>query len=151
MKSLSAVVAGLLFGSGLLLSGMANPEVVLSFLDLGGAWNPALAFVMVGAIATAAPAYYFVRRGSLKRTGEPPSPPANDRIDRSLVTGAAIFGIGWGLTGICPGPGLVLLTGTSLQSVVFVTFMASGMLLAPFARRWAGVIESCWAPASAPD
>jgi uncharacterized membrane protein YedE/YeeE len=151
MKFLSAVVAGLLFGSGLLLSGMANPELVLAFLDLGGAWNPALAFVMAGAIAVAAPAYYFVRRRSLSRTGESPSPPANDRIDRPLVSGAAIFGIGWGLTGICPGPGLILLTGTSLQAAVFVTFMAAGMLLAPFVRRWAGVIESRSAQACVSD
>ena len=128
---MSALIAGVLFGSGLLVSGMANPAVVLSFLDVGGAWNPALALTMLGAIAVAAPAYYFVRRRGQALAAGLPAAPQGSRVDPVLVVGAAIFGVGWGLTGICPGPGLVLLTGLSVQSLVFVASMAAGMLLTP--------------------
>jgi uncharacterized membrane protein YedE/YeeE len=151
MKLLSALVAGLLFGSGLLVSGMVNPAVVLSFLDVSGAWNPALAFVMVGAIAMAAPAYFFIRRRGPSRTSEALLRLASDRVDLRMITGAAIFGIGWGLAGICPGPGLVLLTGASVHAVVFVTSMVAGMLLAPLLLRRARGIDVRSAPTRATD
>ena len=104
MRFLTALIAGALFGSGLLLSGMANPAVVLGFLDIAGAWNPALAFTMAGAILVAAPAFYFVRRNHHAVDGVAVSLPDRSRIDAALVGGATIFGLGWGLSGICPGP-----------------------------------------------
>jgi uncharacterized membrane protein YedE/YeeE len=129
MKTLTAFLAGLLFGGGLLLSHMADPQVVLGFLDVGGAWNPALMFVMGGAILVGAPAFHLMRRRRRTLSGEPVALPDNTRIDLALVLGAAIFGLGWGLSGICPGPGLVLLGGLSAQAFAFVAAMAVGLLV----------------------
>lgn len=128
MRFLTALVAGLLFGAGLLVSGMANPANVLGFLDITGDWNPALAFTMAGAIAAAAPAFYIVRRRQRAAAEGSADPPR--RIDGMLVGGAATFGIGWGLSGICPGPGLVLLTSRTQAAVLFVAAMLVGMLVA---------------------
>lgn len=135
MKTLTAFVAGLLFGGGLLLSGMSNPSVVLGFLDVAGQWNPALVFTMAGAIAVSAPAFSFVRRQHRTLRGEATTLPGRTRIDVPLVVGSAIFGVGWGLSGICPGPGLVLLAGGSIQAIVFVAAMAAGMLLSQLRGR----------------
>ena len=123
MNALAALLAGVLFGAGLLVSGMSDPQVVLSFLDVAGHWNPALAFTMAGAIAVAAPAFWWARRrASFVAVAAP--------IDARLLVGSALFGIGWGLAGICPGPGLLLLAGFTLPAWVFVAAMALGMLLA---------------------
>ena len=132
MKALTALAAGLLFGAGLLLSGMANPANVLAFLDVAGEWNPALALTMSGAIAVAAPAFYLRRRAGDSggaASGRIASPPSAG-VDRPLLGGAAIFGTGWGLSGICPGPGLLLLTTLTPGAFVFVTAMIAGMFLA---------------------
>jgi uncharacterized membrane protein YedE/YeeE len=135
MSLVTALCAGLLFGVGLLLSGMANPANVLGFLDVAGDWNPALALTMGGAIAVAAPAFYYVRRRSQAvLTGER-APPSGKRIDRKLLGGAAIFGVGWGLSGICPGPALILLTSLAPGAFVFVGSMIVGMLLAERTSR----------------
>ena len=136
MKTLTALLAGVLFGSGLLISGMTNPAIVLGFLDVSGGWNPALALVMAGAIAVSAPAFYFVRRHQHTWRGEPASLPGRTRIDAPLVVGSTIFGVGWGLSGICPGPGLILLTGGTLQALVFVVAMAGGMVAARLVREF---------------
>jgi YeeE/YedE family (DUF395). len=131
MKFVTALVAGLLFGSGLLLSGMANPSVVLGFLDVGGAWNPALVFTMAGAVGVAAPAYFYARRGGRTALGDRIELPDRRRhVDPALLTGAVIFGLGWGMSGICPGPALLLVTGASLGAIAFVVAMLAGMLLA---------------------
>jgi hypothetical protein len=134
MNFLTALIAGVLFGAGLLLSGMTNPATVLSFLDITGAWNPALALTMGGAIAVAAPAFALMRRRGKTLTGERVDLPDRTRIDAPLLVGSALFGLGWGLAGICPGPGLIQLTGLGLHAVLFVAAMAVGMLLSGFAK-----------------
>jgi len=128
---LTALLAGILFGSGLLLSRMCDPQRVLGFLDIAGQWNPALAFTMAGAILVAAPAFWYVRRRQHNWLGEAVELPPRFNISVPLIAGSAIFGVGWGLCGICPGPSLLLLTGGSAQSVVF----AGGMITGFFAFR----------------
>jgi Predicted transporter component len=135
MKVLTAFVAGLLFGGGLLLSRMADPQVVLGFLDVAGHWNPALVFVMGGAILVGAPAFFLMRRRACTLAGEPVTLPDRTRIDGALVLGAAIFGLGWGMSGICPGPGLVLLGGLTVQAFTFVAAMLVGLLVAGRLQR----------------
>lgn len=132
MKFLTALLAGALFGSGLLLSRMCDPQRVLAFLDVAGHWNPALAFTMGGAILVAAPAFLYVRRRHTNLLGESTELPDRFKISGPLVAGSAIFGIGWGLSGICPGPGLLLLTGGSVQSLVFVGAVIAGSLALRF-------------------
>jgi uncharacterized membrane protein YedE/YeeE len=126
---LTALLAGILFGSGLLVSRMCDPQRVLAFLDVTGHWNPALAFTMAGAILVAAPAFLYVRKRHADLRGVATLLPDRFKITGPLVVGSAIFGIGWGLSGICPGPGLLLLTGGSKQSLVFVSAMVAGFLL----------------------
>jgi uncharacterized membrane protein YedE/YeeE len=133
---LSALVAGLLFGAGLLVSGMSDPQRVLGFLDVAGAWNPALAFTMAGAIAVGAPAWWYVRRGGVGFGGRAVTLPDRFRIDRALIGGSALFGVGWGLSGICPGPSLLLLTSASREAIVFVVAMIVGFFVA---RRVPGI------------
>ena len=131
----TALLAGLLFGSGLLVSGMTNPANVLGFLDVAGQWNPALALTMGGAVLAAAPAFYFARRRGHTLAGEPVNLPDRQRIDRPLLVGAAVFGLGWGMSGICPGPGIVLLMGLSPQSIVFCVALATGFFVAGFESK----------------
>ena len=107
MKLLIAAFFGLLFGAGLLLSGMTDPARVIAFLDVAGAWNPSLAFVMGGAIVSAAPLFAWGRSRARPLTAEAFEAPGNPRVDSRLLAGAAIFGVGWGLAGLCPGPALV--------------------------------------------
>jgi uncharacterized membrane protein YedE/YeeE len=123
---LTALLAGILFGSGLLLSRMCDPQRVLAFLDVAGRWNPALAFTMGGAILVAAPAFRYVRSRHRNLLGEATELPDRFKITVPLITGSAIFGLGWGLCGICPGPSLLLLTAGSVQSVVFVGGLIAG-------------------------
>jgi uncharacterized membrane protein YedE/YeeE len=130
LNFLVALVAGLLFGAGLLLSRMCDPERVLAFLDVAGAWNPALAFTMGGAVLVAVPAFYFVRKRHVDLLGAPTSLPDRFKITPRLIGGSAIFGIGWGLSGICPGPSLLLLTGGSISSLVFVAAIVAGFFAA---------------------
>lgn len=107
LKSLLALLSGVIFGLGLIIAGMANPAKVLAFLDITGQWDPSLALVMVGAIAVAAPAFMWARRRERSLLGEPLQIPAARRVDRRLLVGSALFGIGWGIAGICPpGPGV---------------------------------------------
>jgi uncharacterized membrane protein YedE/YeeE len=130
---LTALLAGLLFGSGLLLSRMYDPQRVLAFLDVAGRWNPALAFTMGGAILVAVPAYLYVRKHHANMLGKATELPDRFTITVRLVIGSAIFGLGWGLSGICPGPALLLLTGGSVESLVFVGAIIVGFLLLPSA------------------
>lgn len=129
MLALSALGAGLLFGLGLIVSRMANPEKVLGFLDLGGRWDPSLAFVMAGAIAIGAVAFAIARRRSASLLGAPLSWPTATRVDRPLIVGSALFGIGWGLAGFCPGPALVTASSGQAKAALFVIAMLGGMAL----------------------
>jgi len=119
---------GLIFGAGLLISGMTQPEKVLGFLDIFGAWDATLAFVMAGAVAVSAAGFALARRRGAPVLAATYHWPTRSDIDAPLVMGAVLFGIGWGLVGICPGPALVNLAGFSLPIVVFVAAMALGML-----------------------
>ena len=125
MVNIAALVSGLIFGLGLILAGMANPEKVLAFLDIAGAWDPSLSFVMGGAVAVASLAFALTRRRSLSYLGLPMNLPTSRVIDKRLVLGSLAFGIGWGMAGICPGPALVLLG--SGKGIVFVAAMLLGM------------------------
>lgn len=125
---LASFACGLIFGAGLLISGMTEPEKVLGFLDIFGAWDATLAFVMGGAVAVAAVGFALARRRSAPVFAAKFLWPERRDIDAPLVAGATLFGIGWGLVGICPGPALVNLAGLSLPIVVFVAAMVIGML-----------------------
>ena len=129
MRVFSALMVGLVFGLGLIVSGMANPAKVLGFLDLFGRWDPSLAFVMAGAIAVAAPAFAFVGQRRASRLGGALKLPTSRRIDRPLVLGSLAFGIGWGIAGFCPGPALVALGMGLPKALIFVAAMLAGMLL----------------------
>lgn len=129
MTLLIAAVSGLLFGLGLILSGMANPAKVLGFLDLAGPWDPSLALVIAGAIAVGLVAFSLARRRSLSWLGEPMRLPAAGDIDRRLVLGGLAFGIGWGLAGFCPGPALVATAMGQGKAIVFTIAMVAGMLV----------------------
>jgi uncharacterized protein len=120
MKTLVAALTGLLFGAGLLVSGMTDPARVLAFLDVAGAWNPALALVMGGAVVAALPAFALARRRRTALLGDPIQLPSRVRIDAPLIGGAAIFGVGWGLSGLCPAPAIVLLGLDPLRAAAFV-------------------------------
>ncbi|WP_250464061.1 YeeE/YedE family protein [Microbulbifer litoralis] len=132
---LSAFAAGLVFGLGLLLSGMANPHKVLAFLDLFGAWDPSLGLVMAGAIAVGLPVFQLTRRRTLSLLGAPMQLPRRRDIDRPLVIGSLLFGIGWGLAGFCPGPAIVASGAGALKAIVFTAAMLAGMGLFQLAGR----------------
>jgi uncharacterized protein len=127
MMVFTSLLAGLVFGLGLIVSGMANPAKVLGFLDLSGAWDPSLVFVMAGAMAVAAVAFALARRRGLSFMGAAMQLPASRDIDRRLVIGGLMFGIGWGVAGFCPGPGLVALGMGEIKALVFVVAMLAGM------------------------
>jgi uncharacterized membrane protein YedE/YeeE len=122
-----ALVSGLLFGLGLILSGMANPAKVLGFLDLAGAWDPSLALVMGGAIAIGSIAFAIAKKRHLSYLGLSMQIPTNRAIDKRLALGSVVFGIGWGIAGICPGPAIVLLGAGSIKGAIFVNSMLMGM------------------------
>jgi uncharacterized membrane protein YedE/YeeE len=135
MKAVAvAFFSGVLFAIGLCVSGMTNPAKVIAFLDLAGAWDPSLAFVMAGALAV----YAVIARLSLRA----PRPlwssryflPTARAIDRRLIAGAAVFGLGWGIAGYCPGPAIVNLAAPSPAGVTFVIAMAVGAIASPLAR-----------------
>ena len=127
MTSFFALLSGLVFGLGLIASGMADPAKVKGFLDLFGAWDPSLAFVMAGAIAVAALAFARARRRTASWTGVPMEIPTSTVIDRRLILGGVLFGIGWGVAGFCPGPALVAASSGSLAALGFVAAMLVGM------------------------
>ena len=129
MATALALFAGLLFGIGLIVSGMANPAKVQGFLDLAGPWDPSLAFVMMGAIAIGALAFRLARRRQLSFLGLPLQWPANTQVTLRLLLGSAAFGVGWGLAGFCPGPALVALGAGYAKAGGFVAAMVLGMLV----------------------
>lgn len=129
MNHFSEFLVGLLFGWGLLISGMTDPAKVLGFLDLSGAWDPSLAFVMGGAILVGLAAFTIAKKRTHSFLGAVMQLPTARDIDRRLVLGSLIFGAGWGIAGFCPGPGLVAIGVGEPKAVLFVAAMIGGMAL----------------------
>ncbi len=125
----TALVSGLIFGTGLILSGMANPAKVLAFLDLAGLWNPSLILVMLGAISIGLIAFHFAKKRSQSLLGESIDLPEQQNIDNRLIAGSLLFGVGWGMAGICPGPALVLLGLGNFKGIIFLLAMFAGMFI----------------------
>ena len=139
MTAFTSLLAGLVFGLGLIVAGMANPAKVLAFLDLAGAWDPSLAFVMGGAIGVGFVAFFIARQRTVSFLGEEMKLPTARHIDRRLVFGSVAFGIGWGIAGFCPGPALVALGMGEGKGLVFVAAMLAGMgIFELIERRRAG-------------
>lgn len=136
MKLFTALVTGLIFGLGLIISGMTDPSKVIGFLDITGLWDPSLALVMVGAIAVGIAAFGFARTRKLSFLGEPFRLPTATQIDKRLLLGGGVFGVGWGLAGYCPGPVLAsVLTGGS-KPFVFAVAMIFGMAIFEILERF---------------
>lgn len=135
MNRLTEFLIGLLFGVGLLLSGMTDPAKVIAFLDVFGAWDPSLALVMGGAIAVGFVGFAFAQKRTTALLGGAMQWPTRRDIDRRLVIGALVFGTGWGLAGFCPGPALVSAGAGQVQAVVFVVAMLAGMAVHEFGAR----------------
>src|SRR5574341_1105596 len=128
-NALSAFAVGLLFGVGLIVSGMTDPSKIIGFLDLAGAWDPSLAFVMGGAVLVGFIAFRFARKRTASFLGGAMHLPTARQIDRPLILGSIAFGVGWGLAGYCPGPAVVSLGSGQDKAVVFVIAMIAGMAL----------------------
>lgn len=135
MHRITEFFVGLLFGLGLLLSGMTDPAKVLGFLDLFGTWDPSLALVMGGAIAVGFFAFALANQRSTSFLGGALHLPKSNQIDKRLVIGGLTFGAGWGLAGFCPGPGLVAMASGEVKAAVFVAAMVAGMLVFEIAER----------------
>lgn len=135
MGIVTAWLAGLVFGIGLIVSGMADPAKVLAFLDLAGAWDPSLALVMGGAIAVGFLPFRWAERRSRTLLGQPMRLPAKTPVTARLVGGSAAFGIGWGLAGFCPGPALVAVGMGLRPALVFAAAMLAGMAIFEIAER----------------
>lgn len=142
MKALSiSLICGLVFGFGLIVSGMSNPARVLNFLDWSRGWDPTLALVMGGAIAVALPGFYWVRQRQKPLFKDDFDIPENRTIDAKLVVGAGLFGAGWGVGGFCPGPSFVAAATLEIEVLLFVAAMLSGMLLQHWVRVRASVAD----------
>jgi uncharacterized membrane protein YedE/YeeE len=135
MPMIASLLCGLIFGAGLLISGMVQPTKVLGFLDIFGAWDPSLAVVMVAALAISTPGFMLANGRSRPLLTSRSFWPTKRDIDLPLIVGAALFGIGWGLVGLCPGPALESLATLSLPVIVFVIAMAGGMALHDFWQK----------------
>ncbi|MEM8795599.1 MAG: DUF6691 family protein [Pseudomonadota bacterium] len=130
MKHLVLFLAGLLFSFGLIVSGMINPAKVIAFLDVLGNWDPSLAFVMAGAVIVNFFGFRLVTKRANPLFAEGFSIPTRSDIDRNLAVGASLFGIGWGLIGLCPGPAIAALSAASSDAFIFVVAMLAGMVMA---------------------
>jgi uncharacterized membrane protein YedE/YeeE len=135
MRALAAFVAGLVFGLGLIVSGMADPSKVLGFLDIAGKWDPSLAFVMVGAIGVSLVAFRVAGKRAGPLLGGAFHLPTAKQIDRRLVVGSLVFGVGWGLAGFCPAPAVVAYGAGYFKAVVFVLAMLAGMAIYELLER----------------
>jgi uncharacterized protein len=125
----AALGSGILFGIGLVVSQMIDPGKVLAFLDVAGKWDPSLALVMMGALAVAIPGFRLAQGRSVPALGDRRHAPSHPTIDRELLAGAAVFGVGWGLVGFCPGPAIASLGFARPASLIFVLAMLAGALL----------------------
>lgn len=126
---LAALFAGIVFSLGLGVSGMTQPAKVIGFLDFGGAWDPSLLLVMGGAIAVYLPVWQLMKRRGKAVNGDPVAAPPASGLDWRLLVGAAVFGVGWGLAGYCPGPAITSVAGGMVPALVFVAAMISGVVL----------------------
>lgn len=135
MQLMMSLAAGLVFGLGLIVSGMTDPSKVLGFLDLAGNWDPSLAFVMGGALLVGSLAFPFAARRQRSLLGNVMCLSTATRIDRRLVLGGLTFGAGWGLAGYCPGPALVSLAQGGAKPLLFFAAMIAGMLMFEFLER----------------
>ena len=151
MALLTSLIAGFVFGLGLLVSGMADPAKVLGFLDIAGRWDPSLGFVMAGAIAVARVPFAIAARRTRSLIGIEMELPSTRRIDLRLVGGSVLFGIGWGLAGLCPGPALVALGMGLPKALAFVVAMLAGMLVFTVVDRHKVIDGSTRADGSATD
>lgn len=129
MIYITTILSGLIFGLGLIISGMTNPAKVIGFLDVTGLWDPSLGFVMLGAISVAYFSFKIARKRKLTYTGLPIILPKTSIVDSRLIFGSATFGIGWGLGGYCPGPGITSILTGHIEPILFVIAMVSGMLI----------------------
>ncbi len=129
MLNLNAFFVGLLFGLGLIISGMTDPSKVIGFLDLAGAWDPSLAFVMGGAILVGAGAFTIAKKRQRSLLGAPMQLSSATELDKGLLIGSLVFGIGWGLSGFCPGPAVVSAAAGQPKAWIFVVSMLVGMAL----------------------
>ncbi|AIN19128.1 sulfur transport family protein [Yersinia rochesterensis] len=136
MNLLFSLLAGVVFGLGLIVAGMANPAKVLGFLDIAGSWDPSLALVMAAAVAIATLGFGWAKKRKTSLLGQPFQLPTSTRIDRRLIGGSVLFGIGWGLAGICPGPALVLLGAGIYKGVIFAAAMVAGMAIFSLIERY---------------
>lgn len=136
MKQASALIVGIIFGLGLSLSQMINPNKVINFLDLFGSWDPSLALVMAGAILITFPGYRWVLAGKRPLFDQTFHLPCNHHIDAKLVTGAILFGLGWGLSGYCPGPAIASLAINYKEALIFIASMVFGGLAARWSRHY---------------
>jgi uncharacterized membrane protein YedE/YeeE len=127
MQVLTALAAGLIFGLGLIIAQMINPDKVLAFLDVAGRWDPSLAFVLLGAAAVSGLGYFLARRRGAPLLAVQFEIPNRRNLDARLFVGAAFFGVGWGLVGLCPGPAIVVLSLAGLQGASFFVAMLAGM------------------------
>jgi uncharacterized membrane protein YedE/YeeE len=135
MKAFAAFVSGLVFGIGLLVSGMADPSKVIGFLDVAARFDPSLLVVMASALAVSAVAYAIARRRTAGVLGSGFDLPASRKLDRRLIAGSIVFGIGWGIAGVCPGPAFVVLGAGRIEGVVFVVAMLAGMAVFELLER----------------
>lgn len=135
MTKISSLIAGLIFGLGLTISQMVNPEKVLGFLNLFGEWDPSLIFVMAGGIITFSPLYFIFKNKSKPIFAKHFITPSSNEIDKKLIIGSSLFGIGWGLVGLCPGPAVSSLAFLNTNSFIFVFFMFTGFILGNFALK----------------
>ncbi|NGY03211.1 DUF6691 family protein [Solimonas terrae] len=129
MKNLIGLLAGLLFGAGLTIGGMVQPQKVLGFLDLAGVWDPSLAFVMGGGLLVAFPAFALARRRDRPLFDLAFQIPTRNDIDKRLIVGAVLFGVGWGIAGYCPGPAIAALSALHPATLLFCVAMVAGMWL----------------------
>lgn len=148
MAALVAFAVGLVFGIGLLVSGMTDPGKVLGFLDLAGAWDPSLAVVMATAVPVAASGYAIGRRRFAPLAAPSFTTPAAGPLDRRLVLGSIAFGVGWGLVGMCPGPAIVVAATGAWQGLLFVAAMVAGMLAFEAIERMRATRAAAPAPSS---
>lgn len=130
MKALSALATGIIFGSGLTISGMTDRSKVLGFLDLFGQWDASLAFVMAAALLITVPGYYLIQKRSKPICETQFHLPSTSALDRKLIFGAVLFGVGWGLYGYCPGPAIAALSSLQWEPLIFVGAMLTGMFAA---------------------
>ena len=135
MLMIASLFCGLIFGAGLLISGMVRPTKVLGFLDIFGAWDPSLAVVMIAALAVSIPGFALAKRRARPMLAAQSLWPTRIGLDRPLVIGSALFGLGWGLVGLCPGPALESLATLSPAVIVFVAAMGAGMVLQDWWQR----------------